>query len=110
MMSGLMPCACPGHIGLFLALTGTRIRAADALYCGFGTHYVPHDRLAALTNALADGAAVDAAIATVAADPGEAPLNALRGEIDRCFSGASVEGKSSRCDRMDASADPVARL
>jgi enoyl-CoA hydratase len=82
---------CPGRIGRYLALTGTRVRAADALYCGFATHYVPHERLAALTNALAGGEAVDAAIAAVAADPGDPPLKALQGEIDRCFSGASVE-------------------
>ena len=88
---------CPGRIGLYLALTGTRVRAADALYCGFATHYVPHDRLAALTDALARlgggdrRRAVDAAIADFAGDAGEPPLAALRGEIDRCFAGASVE-------------------
>jgi enoyl-CoA hydratase len=88
---------CPGRIGLYLALTGTRVRAADALYCGFATHYVPHDRLAALTDALArlgDGdrrRAVDATIADFAGDAGEPPLAALQGEIDRCFAGVSVE-------------------
>ena len=35
---------CPGRIGLYLGLTGTRIGAADALYCGFATHFVPHER------------------------------------------------------------------
>src|SRR5215831_7547377 len=45
---------CPGRIGRYLALTGTRIRAADALYCGFATHYVPHERLAELTRTLAE--------------------------------------------------------
>ncbi|HUH86094.1 MAG TPA: enoyl-CoA hydratase/isomerase family protein [Stellaceae bacterium] len=89
---------CPGRVGLYLALTGTRIRAADALYCGFATHYVPHDRLAALTVALAalggNGdrrRAVDAAIANFAGDAGEPPLATLQGEIDRCFGGGSVE-------------------
>jgi enoyl-CoA hydratase/carnithine racemase len=90
---------CPGRIGRYLALSGTRIRAADALYCGFATHYVPHDRLAALTDALAaldwDPRArhrqVDETIARFAGDPGPAPLKALQAEIDRCFSGGSVE-------------------
>jgi enoyl-CoA hydratase/carnithine racemase len=45
---------CPGKIGLYLALTGTRIKAVDALYCGFATHYVPHERLSALVSALLD--------------------------------------------------------
>src|SRR5258708_35829777 len=44
---------CPGRVGLYLALTGTRVRAADALYCGFATHYVPQARVGELTAALA---------------------------------------------------------
>ncbi|HYC15323.1 MAG TPA: enoyl-CoA hydratase/isomerase family protein, partial [Stellaceae bacterium] len=30
---------CPGKIGMYLALTGVRVKAADMLYCGFATHY-----------------------------------------------------------------------
>jgi enoyl-CoA hydratase len=90
---------CPGRIGLYLALTGTRVRAADALYCGFATHYVPHERIADLTAALAalDWSAanrapqVEAAIARFAGDAGAARLRALQAEIDRCFGGGSVE-------------------
>ncbi len=90
---------CPGRIGLYLALTGTRVRAADALYCGFATHYVPQARLAALTEALAalawrEGereAQAAALLAEFAADPGPATLPNLRAEIDRCFNGRSVE-------------------
>src|SRR5258708_21523936 len=44
---------CPGRVGLYLALTGTRVRAADALYCGFATHYVPQARVGEITAALA---------------------------------------------------------
>jgi enoyl-CoA hydratase len=87
---------CPGRIGRYLALTGTRVRAADALYCGFATHYVPHERLAALTAALAakasgGRAAIDATIAAFAADPGPATLPGLQQDIDRCFAGGTVE-------------------
>jgi enoyl-CoA hydratase len=90
---------CPGRIGLYLALTGTRVRAADARYCGFATHYVPHDRLADLTAALAaldwDAASrarqVEGVIAHFAGDPGTARLPAMEPEIDRCFSCGSVE-------------------
>ncbi len=32
---------CPGRIGRYLGLTGVRIKAADALYCGLATHYIP---------------------------------------------------------------------
>jgi enoyl-CoA hydratase len=90
---------CPGRVGLYLALTGTRARAADALYCGFATHFVPNARLGALIPALAaldwtkgnPAQQVDAVIAGFAADAGEARLPALQSAIDRCFAGGSVE-------------------
>ena len=87
---------CPGRIGLYLGLTGTRIGAADALYCGFATHFVPHDRLDALTATLAalgDGTdtAVERVLAAHAGDPGAASLPPLRPALDRCFAGTSVE-------------------
>jgi enoyl-CoA hydratase len=98
---------CPGRIGLYLALTGSRIGAADALYCGFATHYVPHDRLADLTNALAGSAwqagrehaqAADI-LASFAADPGAAPLETQRSAIDRCFAGETVEAILAALER-----------
>jgi enoyl-CoA hydratase/carnithine racemase len=90
---------CPGRIGLYMALTGARVRAADALYCGFATHYVPHARLGELTAALAGlewrkgdpAQQVEAAIAHFAAEAGEARLPALQAAIDRCFADGSVE-------------------
>ena len=41
----------PGQIGRYLGLTGARIKAADALYCGLVTHYMPDERLAPFTAA-----------------------------------------------------------
>src|SRR6516162_11199781 len=43
----------PGHIGRYLGLTGARLDAADALYCGFATHFVAHDQADAFCGALA---------------------------------------------------------
>ncbi len=91
---------CPGRIGRYLALTGARIRAADALYCGLVTHYVPNERLAALTDALTglpwrDGeerSQVDGILAEFSAAAGPAPLAELRLAIDRCFAPDTVEG------------------
>jgi enoyl-CoA hydratase len=90
---------CPGKIGLYLALTGARIKAADMLYCGFATHYVRHERIADLTNALSgiewrageERARVDAVLERYRESPGAPPLARLRAEIDRCFAGESVE-------------------
>jgi enoyl-CoA hydratase len=94
---------CPGKVGLYLALTGTRVGAADALYCGFATHMVPHGRLADLTEALTDPACdVAAVLAAHAADPGAAPLASLRPDIDRCFAGENVEAIVAALEREDA--------
>ena len=90
---------CPGHIGRYLALSGARLGPADALYCGFATHFVPRERVPALVAALADGAGrpgrepsqVEEALAAFHRDPGEAPLIARRSVIDRCFAADSVE-------------------
>ena len=43
---------CPGHIGRYLGLTGARLGPADALYCGFATHFVPRERVPELVAAL----------------------------------------------------------
>ncbi|MBM3541032.1 MAG: enoyl-CoA hydratase/isomerase family protein [Alphaproteobacteria bacterium] len=81
---------CPGKIGLYLALTGTRIGAADCLYAGITTHHVPSAGLGALVDSMAQGA-VDAALAAFHEDPGPASLAANRAAIDRCFGQGSVE-------------------
>jgi enoyl-CoA hydratase len=91
--------ACPGRIGLYLALTGGRVGAADALYCGFATHYVPQERLGELTAALCQlewrrGEALaqaGAVLARFSRPPPEATLPARQAAIDRCFGKASVE-------------------
>ena len=91
--------ACPGRIGLYLALTGSRVGAADALYCGLATHHVPQDRLGALTAALGEvewrrgeeSAQAGAVLARFSGTPGEATLPARRPAIDRCFGKRSVE-------------------
>jgi enoyl-CoA hydratase len=90
---------CPGRVGMFLALTGHRIRAADMVWCGLATHYVPADRLDALVEALAAGDGVEAALATYARDPGPAPLAKEQAAIDRCFGAASVEEMLIALDR-----------
>jgi enoyl-CoA hydratase len=82
---------CPGKVGLYLALTGARVRAADALHAGFATHYAPSAALEGFKRDLVAGTDVDAAIRRIAADPGPAPLAALRPAIDRLFAGHSVE-------------------
>jgi len=87
----------PGSVGMWLGLTGARLKAADTLAVGITTHFVPSDRnadlIAALEAAELDdaGGAVEATIAAFEADPGDAPIASHRDDIDRLFSGDSVE-------------------
>lgn len=82
---------CPGAVGMYLALTGARLRAADCIYAGIYDHYVPNADHDALVAGLRAGETVDAAVTRLATDPGTAPLAGLREAIDRCFSPDSVE-------------------
>jgi enoyl-CoA hydratase len=89
---------CPGHVGMYLGLTGARIGAADALYTGLATHFVPAERFAPLEAALAGigraedtRAAVDAVLAGFAGEAGPAPLEVRRETIDNCFGSDTVE-------------------
>ena len=76
---------------LWFPFTGSRLGAADALYCGVATHHVPRELFPDLAASLAEERrAVDETIAGFAADPGPPPLAEHRAAIDRCFAGGSV--------------------
>jgi enoyl-CoA hydratase len=80
----------PGETGMYIALTGERIRRADAVMLGLATHAMDSSRIGAAKDALIGGAPVEDALKATAVDPGPAPLAEHRGLIDRCFSGDSV--------------------
>jgi enoyl-CoA hydratase len=78
----------PGRIGYYLALTGARMRGADAVHAGLATQFTPRDKLAALSAALAaDGVA---ALAEYAAPLPPFSLAPVRDTLDRCFVPDSV--------------------
>jgi len=85
----------PGAAGMYLGLTGRRLRAADCLALGIAHAFVPSARLEALYAALAgDAGDFDAAtrIVDAFAEPAEdAPIAARLAEIERHFSRESVE-------------------
>ncbi|MFA6022018.1 MAG: enoyl-CoA hydratase/isomerase family protein, partial [Rhodospirillales bacterium] len=83
---------CPGQLGMYLGLTGARLKAADCLYAGIATHFVPSARKDELRAALAEAEDVKAALDVFHADPGPAPLAAQRDLIDRCFAADSFDG------------------
>lgn len=83
----------PGELGMWLALTGARLKAADAYYADIATHVVPVERLTLLRELLAAGdEPVEAVLTTLHTDPGEAPLAGYRDAIDFHFAHDSVEG------------------
>jgi enoyl-CoA hydratase len=107
---------CPGHIGRYLGLTGARLGAADALYCGFATHFAAQQRIADFGAALAriawqpshEHRQLEQLLADFADDPGPAPLAARQAAIDRCFVGDSVEAILDSLMREAAAKGPDA--
>ena len=87
---------------MYLALTGDRVKRADAVMLGLATHSVASESMPALRDALIAGEPVDTALARFAADPGPAPLEAERAVIDECFSADSVAAILARLDEAAA--------
>ncbi|MEO7027491.1 MAG: enoyl-CoA hydratase/isomerase family protein [Caulobacteraceae bacterium] len=82
----------PSSYGVWLALTGARLKRADCLALGIANAFVPSEAVEAFKAAvIAEPAAVAAHAARYAADPGPAPIEANRAEIDRHFAHDSVE-------------------
>lgn len=82
----------PGQTGIWLALTGARIKAADCLPLQVGTHFIPADQIEAFKLALIEAdEAPQAVAARFARDPGASPLDPHREAIDRGFAFDTVE-------------------
>jgi enoyl-CoA hydratase len=89
----------PDRIGLWLALTGARIKAADCELLGLATDYVESGQVAALKAAiLAEPAAIERLLTEFEADPGRPPVAAHQDEIARIFAADDVEGIVSRLE------------
>jgi enoyl-CoA hydratase len=91
----------PGQVGVWLALTGARLRAADCVELGISTHFVPSENVAALKRAVVDVASaqdgefaasvIQTELTRFAGDPGPGTLGPHRAEIDRLFAFDTVE-------------------
>lgn len=92
-----------GALGMYLGLTGARLRAADAVYAGVATHFVPLASLPALRAALAaeplagGRAAVAALLERFAGEPPgpPPPLAARQADMERTLgegAAASLDG------------------
>lgn len=82
----------PDHIGLWLALTGARIKAADCELLGLATDYVESARVAELkAGIVADPGATETLLTELECDAGRPPVAAHQDEIARLFANDSVE-------------------
>jgi enoyl-CoA hydratase len=82
----------PGHIGLWLALTGARIKAADCELVGVATDFVESGKIAELKAAIvSDPAAIETLLTEYEGDAGRPPLAQHQDEIDAIFGLDSLE-------------------
>jgi len=81
-----------GKVGLWLALTGARLKAADCELLGIATDVIESAKAADFKAAVvADPDAVERILTEMEVDPGRAPVSDHRDAIDRLFAGESVE-------------------
>jgi enoyl-CoA hydratase len=82
----------PGQTGIWLALTGARLKAADTVFLGIHSHYLPSDALDAFRAILAADPAHPVDVADgLETDAGEPPIEAHLAAIDRLFVFDTVE-------------------
>jgi enoyl-CoA hydratase len=100
----------PGYVGTHLALTGARIRAADAIFCGLADVHVPTGKLSILREHLSrcttsrdvTEVLIRLSTATQASD-----LASARSWIDHCYAANTIE---DILDRLDFCEEEAARL
>lgn len=102
---GHLLAAMPKEIGAFLAMTGGRLKTADAFYAGFLTHVVDSARMGELLAALCAAGDPAEVLPGFAMAPGEPPLAVRRAAIDRLFTGDDARAILAR---LDAEAGPDA--
>jgi enoyl-CoA hydratase len=81
-----------GATGAWLAMTGSRLKAAGCEILGIATDVVPAARLTELKSAiLADPQSIETILAELEVDPGHSKMIDHHDEIDRLFGGDTVE-------------------
>ncbi|MGV8872327.1 MAG: enoyl-CoA hydratase/isomerase family protein [Rhodococcus sp. (in: high G+C Gram-positive bacteria)] len=86
----------PGHVGRYLALTGTRITGSDALALGLATHFCPSDVVAELKADILAGTDIDEALERHTTAPSSTELSFDADAV------AAVFDKESLVDIIDA--------
>ena len=82
----------PGELGLYLALTGLPVGAADALACGLADAFVPASSVRHIRDAADASSLLSAVSSPSGAEPPPAVLAEQRGWIDDCFAEPTASG------------------
>jgi enoyl-CoA hydratase/carnithine racemase len=93
---------CPGKMGLWMGLTGEKIKVGDCLYGTLATHYVPQSEWGTLRDNVLESLSAYDAIAELEMLSQPAPISALKeyqSLMDEMFSGSSVEGIIEHLDK-----------
>jgi enoyl-CoA hydratase len=99
----------PGATGMYLAVTGERVKRDDAISLGLATHAVASQDMAALRDALSEPGDTDAIITRLAANPAAPPLAPHRAMIDSCFAQGTVVAMLEALDGHAAAGNELAR-
>jgi enoyl-CoA hydratase len=94
----------PGQTGTYMALTGDRMNAADAIYCGLADIHIATAKLAELSDALADCRTADDVrrrLGALSGPPAAGKMAAARPWIDECFGADDVETIMARLAASD---------
>ncbi|HEY8574637.1 enoyl-CoA hydratase/isomerase family protein [Phenylobacterium sp.] len=92
----------PDHIGLWLALTGARIKAADCELLGVATDYIESKDIERFkAGVIAEPAAMETLLTEMEADPGRPAVAQHQDEINRIFGQDSVEAIVAELERAD---------
>lgn len=76
----------PGALGMYIALTGHRLTAADALYCGLATHAISSNHAVKIMDSTTPPSLASQLCShALHIDTASSYLAANRREIDRCF-------------------------
>ena len=82
---------CPGALGMYLGLTGARLKAGDVLYAGLATHYVPSSQFAELEAVLCQNLDIESVLQQFQQRDVQTTLADQTSLIDNVFSLASID-------------------
>lgn len=91
----------PGHIGEFLALTGERLKASDALFANFADYYVPVEHLDALKRALLESGDVSVIAKFHEIPPTGSVIANNAEEINSVFGAETLAVLLSKLDQLE---------